>query len=99
MSNSASNERKFDDLETTHLDIKSKFCILHKLQRLYSFVIHIVFILILEINIRSNFVQISFTDKQIELDQKIGEIIDAIEKLKSVIPAKEASNSTDSELS
>ena len=25
MSNSASNERKFDDLETTHLDIKSKF--------------------------------------------------------------------------
>ena len=32
MSNSASNERKFDDLETTHLDIKSKFCILHKLQ-------------------------------------------------------------------
>ena len=29
---SASNERKFDDLETTHLDIKSKFCILHKLQ-------------------------------------------------------------------
>jgi len=60
MSNSASNERKFDDLETTHLDIKNK---------------------------------------QIELDQKIGEIIDAIEKLKSVIPAKEASNSTDSELS
>ena len=32
MSNSASNERKFDDLETAHLDIKSKFCILHKLQ-------------------------------------------------------------------
>lgn len=32
MSNSASNERKFDDLETTHLDIKSKFSILHKLQ-------------------------------------------------------------------
>ena len=32
MSNSASNERKFDDLETTHLDIKSKFCILHKFQ-------------------------------------------------------------------
>ena len=46
-----------------------------------------------------NFVQISFADKQIELDQKIGEIIDAIEKLKSVIPAKPASNSTDSELS
>ena len=32
MSNSASNERKFDDLETTHLDIKSKIFILHKLQ-------------------------------------------------------------------
>ena len=60
---------------------------------------------VLEIHIRnnyclkmSNFVQISFADKQIELDQKIGEIIDAIEKLKSVIPAKQASNSTDSEL-
>ena len=70
------------------------------------FFCNIVFILILEINIRStyclkmsNFVQISFADKQIELDQKIGEIIDAIEKLKSVIPAKPASNSTDSELS
>ena len=70
------------------------------------FFCNIVFILILEINIRStyclkmsNFVQISFADKQIELDQKIGEIIDAIEKLKSVIPAKQASNSTDSELS
>ena len=43
MSNSASNERKFDDLETTHLDIKSKFWVLHKLQWLCSFVIFIVF--------------------------------------------------------
>ena len=69
------------------------------------FFCNIVFTLILEINIRSNqciktsnFVQISFADKQIELGQKIGEIIDAIEKLKSVIPVKQASNSTDSEL-
>ena len=46
----------------------------------------------------SNFIQIFFADKQSELDQKIGEIIDAIEKLKSVIPAKPVSNSTDSEL-
>ena len=45
----------------------------------------------------SNFLQISFADKQIELDQKIGEIIAAIEKLKSAIPAKQASNSTDSD--
>jgi hypothetical protein len=45
----------------------------------------------------SNFVPIFFADKQIELDQKIGEIIDAIEKLKPVIPAKQASNSTDSD--
>ena len=95
MSNSASNERKFDDLETTHLDIKSKFCILHKLQN--------ILVSILEINVMnnyclkiSNFLQIFFADKQTELDQKIGEIIDAIEKLKSVIPAKQASNSTDS---
>ena len=69
------------------------------------FFCNIVFIIILDINIisnyclkMSNFVQISFADKQTELDQKIGEIIDAIEKLKSVIPAKQASNSTDSEL-
>ena len=37
MSDSASNERKFDDLETTHVDIKSKFCILHELHWIYSF--------------------------------------------------------------
>ena len=47
----------------------------------------------------SNCVSISFADKQIELDRKIGEIIDAIDKLKLVIPSKQGSNSTDSELS